>query len=334
MKVGRRQLLGWGLAGAGVAGATALPYLLRRRSAVRIPPASGAAEVSAFNPMALLRQFDYGTLKQENGTRVREFRIEARTGRVQLNPALSFISWNFGGRIPGPTLRAQAGERVRVLFVNHGGHAHTMHFHGVHSGAMDGIRPVRDGAATIYEFDAEPFGVHLYHCHISPVARHISKGLYGMFIVDPPDGRAPADEMVLVMGGFDLYDRGRNDIYAFNGIPNYYLQHPIRIYQDQLVRLYLLNMVEWQPALTFHLHANFFRLLRTGRTLEATEEADVVTMGTAERHILEFSYRYPGAYMFHPHQDVVAENGCMGQFLVLPADGTAPAAIDTGHAHS
>ena len=69
-----------------------------------------------------------------------------------------------------------------------------MHFHGIHPAAVDGIRPVSDEAATIYEFDAEPFGVHLYHCHTAPLVRHISKGLYGMFIVDPPDGRPPADD--------------------------------------------------------------------------------------------------------------------------------------------
>ncbi len=35
-----------------------------------------------------------------------------------------------------------------------------------------------------------PFGVHLYHCHVMPLAAHIAKGLYGAFIVDPKRGRA------------------------------------------------------------------------------------------------------------------------------------------------
>ena len=42
-----------------------------------------------------------------------------------------------------------------------------------------------------YEFDADPFGLHLYHCHVFPLARHIAKGLYGTFIVDPKR-RSPA----------------------------------------------------------------------------------------------------------------------------------------------
>ena len=47
-----------------------------------------------------------------------------------------------------------------------------------------------------YEFDAQPYGVHPYHCHIAPVTRHIGKGLYGLLIIDPQKGRPPADEMV------------------------------------------------------------------------------------------------------------------------------------------
>ncbi len=182
---------------------------------------------------------------------------------------------------------------------------------------MDGVEGIRHGKTFVYEFDAYPYGVHLYHCHVAPVTRHISKGLYGLFIVDPPQGRPPADEIVLVMGGYDLNNRQRNDLYAFNGIPNYYRDHPIPIYQNQLIRAYILNMIEFDPVATFHLHGNLFKLYRTGRNLTPDEETDMVTMGTAERHLIEFSYPYTGQYMFHPHQDLIAEYGCMGKFEVL-----------------
>lgn len=280
-------------------------------------PADAAAGSGDVNPMAVLRDFDYGTLKRENGRTIREFRITAGTSTLQLNSAVSFNSWNFNNRVPGPTLRATEGDRIRVVFLNKGGHAHSLHFHGIHHADMDGVKPIRNGSANIYEFDAEPFGVHLYHCHIEPVTRHIGKGLFGMFIIDPPQGRPAADEMVLVMGGFDVNEDRRNELFAFNGIPDYYMMHPIPIYQKQLVRLYLLNMIELDPAATFHIHANMFRVYRTGRTLTPNEETDVITMGTSERHILEFAYPYTGKYMFHPHQDYIAEAGCMGQFEVL-----------------
>ncbi|HEY9666086.1 MAG TPA: multicopper oxidase domain-containing protein [Coleofasciculaceae cyanobacterium] len=320
----RRQLLKLGLAGIGVAGtAVAVRQVTQHRHSlarVRVPPTPSDAPViwgNELSPMAVLRDFDYGTVKQENGRTIREFRITAETSTVQLNSAVSFVTWNFNGRVPGPTLRATEGDRIRVIFLNKGGHAHTMHFHGIHPPEADGVRPVRNSAATIYEFDAEPYGVHLYHCHIAPVTRHISKGLYGMFIVDPPQRRPPADEMVLVMGGYDIKEKNHNELYAFNGLPDYYMHHPIPIYQNQRVRLYLLNMIEFDPAVTFHIHANFFDVYPTGMTLAPSYKTDVITMGTAERHILEFSYRYPGKYMFHPHQDAIAEAGCMGLFDVV-----------------
>jgi FtsP/CotA-like multicopper oxidase with cupredoxin domain len=138
-----------------------------------------------------------------------------------------------------------------------------------------------------------------------------------MFIVDPPRKRPPADEMVLVMAGYDVNEDQKNELFAFNGLPNYYMNHPIPIYKNQLIRLYVLNMIEFDAAATFHLHANFFDVYPTGMTLTPTQKTDVITMGTAERHILEFSYRYPGKYMFHPHQDAIAEAGCMGLFDVI-----------------
>ncbi|MCU0566951.1 MAG: multicopper oxidase domain-containing protein [Oculatellaceae cyanobacterium Prado106] len=264
------------------------------------------------------RTFDYGTLKQEDGRTIREFQIIAKSTTLQLNSTTAYAAWDYNGQVPGPTLRAKQGDRVRVMFLNDGGHAHTMHFHGIHPAEVDGIKPVRNGTAVIYEFDAFPYGLHLYHCHISPVTRHISKGLHGLFIIDPPSDRPPADEMVMVMAGYDLQEKQHNDLYAFNGIPNYFKEHPIPIYQNQLVRLYLLNMIEFDPAVTFHLHANFFKVYPTGMTLTPSHETDVITMGTAERHILEFAFPYPGKFMFHPHQDAIAESGCMGLFDVLP----------------
>ncbi|PLZ06244.1 multicopper oxidase domain-containing protein [Fischerella thermalis] len=315
----RRQLLKLALISAGVTGAAVLwSRLTAQKQLVRVPPLETEENFnSAVNPVQVLRNFDYGTLKQENGRTIREFRLTAGTSAIKLNSAVSYNIWDLNGRIPGPTLRAKQGDRVRILFFNKAGHSHSLHFHGVHPAEMDGVRPVSNGSATIYEFDAEPFGVHLYHCHIEPVTRHIAKGLYGMFIIDPPKPRPAADEIVLVMAGYDVNDDNHNEYYAFNGLPHYYMDNPIRIYQNQLIRLYVLNIIEFDPAVTFHLHANFFDVYPTGMTLTPSQKSDVVTMGVAERHILEFAFRYPGKYMFHPHQDAIAENGCMGLFEVV-----------------
>ncbi|MDJ0659631.1 MAG: multicopper oxidase domain-containing protein [Crocosphaera sp.] len=314
---GSLTLLGLGLAG----GTIGLRHLLSQvNSTVKIPEIKldqNPMLDNPFNPMTILREFDYGTVKQENGRLIREFEVTAKSSLLHLNSTLNFITWNLNDRVPGPTLRAKEGEIVRIIFHNEDGHSHTLHFHGTHPSEMDGVKPIRHGKTAIYEFEAKPFGVHLYHCHVAPVTRHISKGLYGMFIVDPPSPRPPADEMVMVLGGYDINNQQKNDVYAFNGIPNYYRDHPIPIYQNQLIRLYILNMIEFDPVATFHIHGNMFKVYRTGRTLTPDEETDMITMGTAERHILEFSYQYPGEFMFHPHQDIIAEYGCLGKFNVI-----------------
>jgi manganese oxidase len=324
LNVSRRQLMKWGLiGGVGCVGSAAIAWQIWREarsgSNVKIPPLPNVLpQGSTANPFQVLRTFDYGTVTQENGRTVREFRVEARTTPIRLNRSTSFITWNLNGQVPGPTFRATEGDRIRVIFYNKAGHSHSLHFHGTHPAEMDGVKPVRNNAVMIYEFDAEPFGVHLYHCHIEPITRHVSKGLYGMFIVDPPTPRPPADEMVLIMAGYDVNDDRRNEFYVFNGLPDYYMKHPIPIQQDQLVRLYVLNMIEFDPVATFHLHANMFQVYPTGRTLQPSYETDVITMGTAERHILEFKFHHTGKFMFHPHQDVMAEAGCMGVFDVVP----------------
>ena len=62
---------------------------------------------------------------------------------------------------------------MKVNFKNIGSHPHSMHFHGWHPPAMDGAlagQEVQPGETFVYEFDADPFGLHLYHCHTVPVA--------------------------------------------------------------------------------------------------------------------------------------------------------------------
>jgi hypothetical protein len=59
-----------------------------------------------------------------------------------------------------------------------------------------------------------------------------------------------------------------------------------------------------------------FDFYKTGTKLIPDEYTDIVTMNQAERGILEFSYKYPGKYMFHAHKTEFAEKGWTGLFLV------------------
>ena len=277
-------------------------------------------DANGFNPSDVLTDFNWGdrVSQSEDGRTLREWDLFASDKDIEVAPGIIFPAWTYNGRIPGPTLRAVEGDRLRINFVNASAHPHTVHFHGIHPGNMDGVyEVVAPGGRFTYEFDAEPFGVHLYHCHVMPLAKHIAKGLYGAFIIDPAQGWAPAGrEMVMVMSGNDIDFDGVNDFYNVNFIPFHFDKHPIKIKVDDLVRVFLINVLEYDLINSFHLHANFFDWYPTGTSLKASELTDTIILGQAQRGMLEFRFKYPGKYMFHAHVTEFAELGWTGAFEV------------------
>jgi FtsP/CotA-like multicopper oxidase with cupredoxin domain len=236
---------------------------------------------------------------------------------MEISPGVVYNVWTFNGTIPGPTLRATEGDLIRINFINNGSKPHSIHTHGIHESEMDGVFEIINPQGRFtYEFYAEAFGVYPYHCHVTPLEEHISRGLYGVYIVDPKTPRPPADEMVMIMNGFDTDFDTENNFYAVNTIPFYYMHHPIEIEQDKPVRVYLVNMLEFDQINNFHLHGNLYQLYRSGTNVASDEYTDMVTMSQGERAILEFNYRYPGQYMFHAHKTEFAEKGWVGMFLV------------------
>ena len=276
---------------------------------------------NGFDPHVILTDFDGGEIsKDSSGRTVREYEFTAVNKEIEIAPGVFFPAWTYNGRVPGPTIRATEGDRIRIRFVNATDHPHTIHFHGFHSAAMDGVPgagEVRTGEEFTYDFIAKPFGTHLYHCHSLPLPMHIHRGLYGAFIVDPKRGRPDAHEMVMVMNAFDPNFDGENEVYAINTVAFGYAQPPIRINAGELQRAHVINVTEFDPLNSIHLHANFFDLYRTGTSLVPDEFTDIISMGQAERHMLEFTYGEPGHFMFHAHQSEFVELGWMSVFEVV-----------------
>lgn len=301
-------------------------------------------ERNGFDTMKMLTDWEVGTVSRlPDGRVLRTFEIDAVDKEIEIAPGVIFPAWTYNGRVPGPALRATEGEKLKIVFRNFGSHPHSIHCHNIHSARMDGIPGagvIGPGEEFVYEFDATPFGCHLYHCHALPLKRHIHKGLYGLFVIDPDPTLHPehADvarsrllgtrenaewqELAMVMNGFDTNFDDENEVYAVNTVAHAYMKRPIAIRRDKPVRVYLLNAVEFDPINSLHLHANFFDYYDHGTTLTPTlRTVDTVMQCQAQRGILEFSFadHEPGLYMFHAHQSEFAELGWMSFFDVREA---------------
>lgn len=296
---------------------------------------------NGFKTAELLTDWDTGVVSYlPDGTRLRTFEVEAVDKEIEIAPGVFFPAWTYNGRVPGPALRAMEGDRLKIVFRNFGSHPHSIHFHGIHSARMDGIPGagvIGPGEEFVYEFNAEPFGCHFYHCHALPLKRHIHKGLYGLFVVDPDPARhldqteiarsrllgSPENEqwqeLAMVMNAFDTNFDDENEIYAVNTIAHAYMKRPIPIKRHKPVRIYLVNAVEFDPINSFHAHGNFFNYFDHGTTLEPTlRTVDTIMQCQGQRGILELSFQdhEPGLYMFHAHQSEFAELGWMSFFDV------------------
>ena len=294
-------------------------HSLEGTSQARMGVYEGGRPGDGFDPREYLTEFDGGDVVQEGDTTVHEYDFVALDREIEVAPGVWFPAWTYNGRVPGPTIRVPEGDVIRVNFQNAGSHPHTIHFHGIHAPEMDGVFPVIDpGEKFVYEFEARPAGLHMYHCHAVPLKRHIHKGLYGTFIVDPPGGREPAREMVMLMNGFDTNFDADNEVYAVNTAAFFYQSNPITVGVGDPIRVYLLNLTEFDFVNSFHLHAAMFDVYRTGTKPEPDEFTDTILMCQGERHILEFELENPGLHMFHAHQSEFAELGWMGFFDAVP----------------
>ena len=120
-----------------------------------------------------------------------------------------------------------------------------------------------------------------------------------------------------------------NEIYTVNGKAFDYMMNPIVLHTGEPYRVYIVNMLEFDSVNSIHVHGAMFDYYSAGTNKTADYLTDIVTLANSDRGIMEFTYDYPGTYMFHAHQTLFTDLGWMGLFdvrgppvITPPSDAT------------
>ncbi len=144
----------------------------------------------------------------------KEFEISIGIAEHELTPAMKIHTLAFNGIVPGPEIRVKQGDKVRVKFKNNTDLNHTIHWHGIYvPWRMDGVpyvaqMRVMPGQEFIYEFVAERYGTHFYHCHWGTLL-HMQSGMFGSLIIESDNDPIKKDfpyerEYTLVYSAHDV----------------------------------------------------------------------------------------------------------------------------------
>ncbi|AUM19242.1 MULTISPECIES: multicopper oxidase family protein [Rhodococcus] len=128
--------------------------------------------------------------------------LAARPTQIDLGGRI-VQTWGYGDTLPGPLLRARAGDLLQVRVDNQLPADTSIHFHGIAlSNDMDGVPgltqdPIAPGGAFTYEFTAPHPGTYFYHSHSGV---QLDRGLYGVVVIDDPaEPGGYDDEWVVVL---------------------------------------------------------------------------------------------------------------------------------------
>lgn len=260
----------------------------------------------------------------------------------------SYTFWTFGGTVPGSFIRVRQGDTVEFHLHNHPSSKmpHNIDLHGV-TGPGGGAASsfTAPGHSSRFTFKALNQGLYVYHCATAPVGMHVANGMYGLILVEPPQGLPPVDREFYVMQG-DFYTVGKfreKGLQAFDmqkaidENPTYVLfngsetaltgDRALTAKVGERVRLYVGN---GGPNLvsSFHVIGEIFDKVwyEGGTHFQENVQTTLVPAGGAM--IAEFRLDVPGSYVLVDHSIFRAFNkGALG---VLKVDGPADPAIYSG----
>jgi nitrite reductase (NO-forming) len=233
----------------------------------------------------------------------------------------SFQFWTFNGTVPGPLIRVMQGDTVQVTVVNpkENKMAHNIDLHAVNGpGGGATVSNVAPGETKTFTFKALNVGAFIYHCAASPPYLHISHGMYGAILVEPPGGLPIVDkEFYVVQGewytngsfgstGYQDFSEGKASseqptYYSFNGrVGALVSAFNMTANVGDKVRI-IFGDGGPNIGANFHVIGEIFDKVYTGSpdTYVANEETWYVPPGSAA--IFEFTLDVPGRYVLVDH---------------------------------
>lgn len=274
--------------------------------------------------------------------------LEVREIDMEIAEGVTYTMWTFGGTVPGSFIRVRQGDTVEFHLHNHPDSKmpHNIDLHGV-TGPGGGAASTftAPGHSSQFTFKALNQGLYVYHCATAPVGMHVANGMYGLILVEPPEGMPKVDKEFYVMQG-DFYTVGKyrekghqafdmqkaideNATYVlFNGAEGALVgDNAIKANVGETVRMYVGN---GGPNLvsSFHLIGEIFDKVwyEGGTRFQENVQTTLIPAGGAM--IADFHLEVPGGYVLVDHSIFRAFNkGALG---ILQVAGPENKAIYSG----
>ncbi len=245
----------------------------------------------------------------------KEFHIRCQAVRRELLPTFTLDCWGFNGLMPGPTIEATVGDRVRLVVHNELPESTGIHWHGLEMPVrFDGVPgltqpPIRPGETYAYEFDLHQDGTFFYHSHDG---MQDAMGMVGLFIIYPREAHEPRvdRDFALISQAWGVLPGATIpntmtmewNVLTFNGRAGPYVT-PLVCKLGERVRIRTLNFspMDHHP---FHLHGLTFWVTGTegGRMPEsAWYPGNTVLVAVAQVREVEFIANNVGDWPFHCH---------------------------------
>jgi nitrite reductase (NO-forming) len=291
-------------------------------------------------------------LKPLDPSPVKTVRLDTTHKIIEIAPGVKFSAWTFGDQVPGPTIHARVGDRIRFSMTNRSDEAvpgvemlaapmmHSMDFHAAMVSPQDKYRSIAPGQTIEFEFTLNYPGVFMYHCGTPMILEHIASGMYGAVVVEPRDGyptkadrqyvviqsefyakpSAPAKKgappPVYVLDG-EAVRAARPNYTVFNGRYNGMVDSPLAAKPGERVRLYVLNVGPSKTS-SFHVVGTIFdRAWMDGNPDNQLRGMQTVLLGSSSSAIVEFVIPEEGSYIMVDHHFANASQGAIGLISTL-----------------